>query len=71
MPRPMRKANRSSSTRPVITPRAEAAYAEVWPLSPGVGPRIALYRLYHELNHLNLFGRAYYQGCLATLNSLL
>ena len=52
-------------------PRAEAAYAEVWPLPPGAEPRIALYRLYHELNHLNLFGRAYYQGCLATLNSLL
>ncbi len=52
-------------------PRAEAAYAEVWPLPPGSEQRIALYRLYHQLNHLNLFGRAYYQGCLATLNSLL
>lgn len=52
-------------------PRAEAAYAEVWPLPPGSAQRVALYRLYHELNHLNLFGRAYYQGCLATLNSLL
>lgn len=52
-------------------PRSEAAYAEVWPLPPGSEQRVALYRLYHELNHLNLFGRAYYPGCLATLNSLL
>lgn len=52
-------------------PRCEAAYNEVWPLPPGSEERIALYRLYHELNHLNLFGRAYYQTCLATMESLL
>ena len=52
-------------------PRCEAAYAELWPLPPGSEERIALYRLYHELNHLNLFGDSYYQSCLATIKSLL
>ena len=52
-------------------PRCEAAYAEVWPLQDGYEQRITLYRLYHELNHLNLFGRSYYQTCLSTINSLL
>lgn len=52
-------------------PRCEAAYNEVWPLKEGAEQRISLYRLYHELNHLNLFGRSYYQSCIATMESLL
>ena len=52
-------------------PRCEAAYAEVWPFQPGSEQRITLYRLYHELNHLNLFGDCYYQGCISTMKSLL
>jgi fructosamine-3-kinase len=52
-------------------PRCESAYAEIWPLEPGADERITLYRLYHELNHLNLFGRGYYAGCLATIRQLL
>ena len=51
-------------------PRCEAAYAEIRPLQAGHETRIALYRLYHELNHLNLFGAAYYQTCLSTLKML-
>lgn len=51
-------------------PVCEAAYGEVWPLQPGAEERIRLYRLYHELNHLNLFGRGYYQPSLNTLQSL-
>jgi len=51
-------------------PRCEAAYAEVWPLQPGSEQRIALYRLYHELNHLNLFGDSYYQSCISTMKAL-
>lgn len=51
-------------------PRVEAAYREVWPWQAGHEERIALYRLYHELNHLNLFGSGYYQQCLATLRAL-
>ena len=46
-------------------------YEEVWPLSPGSERRIACYRLYHELNHLNLFGGGYRSSCLSTIRSLL
>jgi protein-ribulosamine 3-kinase len=49
----------------------EAAYAEVWPLEEGSEQRIHLYRLYHELNHLNLFGQSYYQTCLSTIKILI
>ncbi len=51
--------------------RCETAYAEVWPLQDGLEERITLYRLYHELNHLNLFGQSYYQSCLSTMNRLI
>jgi protein-ribulosamine 3-kinase len=50
--------------------KCEAAYAEIWPLEEGSEQRISLYRLYHELNHLNLFGSSYYQSCLSTIDSL-
>ncbi|MGB1801142.1 MAG: fructosamine kinase family protein [Gammaproteobacteria bacterium] len=50
--------------------RCEAAYAEVWPLQEGTEERISVYRLYHELNHLNLFGSSYYQSSLSTMNGL-
>jgi fructosamine-3-kinase len=36
-----------------------AAYDEAWPLEPGHERRLALYQLYHVLNHLNLFGSGY------------
>ena len=49
----------------------EAAYAEVWPLQDGAEQRIALYRLYHEINHFILFGYNYYRSCLSTIDSLL
>lgn len=52
-------------------PRCEAAYAETWPLAEGSERRIAVYRLYHELNHLNLFGRAYYRRCRDTITAVL
>ena len=52
-------------------PSCEAAYAEIWPLEEGSEQRITLYRLYHELNHLNLFGSGYYQTCLSTINTLI
>lgn len=51
--------------------RCEAAYEEVWPLQSGADRRILLYRLYHELNHLNLFGGGYYHSCIATMRQLL
>jgi len=49
----------------------EAAYQEVWPFQPGFNRRIDVYRLYHQLNHLNLFGGGYYSGCLDTARGLL
>lgn len=52
-------------------PQCEAAYEEVWPLEDAAEQRISLYRLYHELNHLNLFGSSYYQSCITTMENLL
>ncbi len=49
----------------------EQAYNEVWPFQPGAEQRICLYRLYHELNHLNLFGQAYYSSCIDSARTLL
>lgn len=51
-------------------PQCEAAYTEVWSFQDGSEERISLYRLYHELNHLNLFGSGYYESCLSTIKSL-
>lgn len=48
-------------------PRFYAAYEEEWPLPPGSEDRLALYELYHLLNHLNIFGGGYRSGCLAIL----
>lgn len=44
-----------------------AAYNDVYPLSDGSQQRIAIYRLYHVLNHLNLFGNTYLSDCLQIL----
>ncbi len=49
----------------------EDAYKEVWPLREGYERRFQVYKLYHQLNHLNLFGRSYYGGCLDTIHSLI
>ncbi len=35
------------------------AYDEAWPPAPGRDDRLPLYKLYHVLNHLNLFGESY------------
>lgn len=53
-----------------FTADCEAAYQEVWPLAAGYEERIPVYRLYHELNHLNLFGAMYHSKCVATLRAL-
>lgn len=49
----------------------EAAYAEIWPFTDGYEERFRLYQLYHELNHLLLFGQSYYMACLSSVNYLL
>ena len=47
--------------------RFYAAYNEMMPMPDGSENRIAIYRLYHLLNHLNLFGSSYLDGCLQIL----
>jgi len=47
------------------------AYESEWPLEPGAERRVALYNLYHVLNHLNLFGGGYRAQAEATIERLL
>ncbi len=46
------------------------AYDEVYPLAKGWENRAAVYRLYHLLNHLNLFGKSYLGQCVSLMRSL-
>lgn len=48
-----------------------AAYEETWPLPAGTQERQNLYNLYHQLNHLNLFGASYLDSCLHSLHRLI
>jgi len=47
------------------------AYESEWPLEPGASQRVALYNLYHVLNHLNLFGGGYGAQAEAMIERLL
>jgi fructosamine-3-kinase len=47
------------------------AYQDAWPLRPGHERRIELYKLYHVLNHLNLFGSAYLSRATSIIRGLL
>jgi fructosamine-3-kinase len=47
------------------------AYQSVWPLPSGYPMRRELYKLYHMLNHLNLFGAAYSSRCESMIGKLL
>jgi protein-ribulosamine 3-kinase len=51
--------------------RCEAAYAEICPFTDGYEERFRIYQLYHELNHLNLFGQAYFSACMASIDAIL
>jgi fructosamine-3-kinase len=46
-------------------------YAAIWPLEPGAAERVALYNLYHLLNHANVFGGDYHRQAQASINTLL
>jgi fructosamine-3-kinase len=48
-----------------------SAYQAAWPLDAGAGARIALYNLYHVLNHFNLFGGSYAGQALRMIDALL
>jgi len=50
-----------------VPDRFYQAYTAHHALLPGWQERLALYNLYHLLNHLNLFGRSYYPEVRATL----
>ena len=39
-------------------------YHDQWPLEDGWQQRLEVYKLYHLLNHLNLFGSGYLESCL-------
>jgi fructosamine-3-kinase len=47
------------------------AYAAAWPLDAGAAQRVALYNLYHVLNHYNLFGGGYLAQAGAMIDQLL
>ncbi len=47
------------------------AYEDAWPMAAGSTQRIELYKLYHVLNHLNLFGQSYLGRALGIIRSLL
>jgi protein-ribulosamine 3-kinase len=44
------------------------SYNETFPLDAGFEERENIYKLYHILNHLNIFGRSYYQQSLSLMN---
>ncbi len=46
-----------------------AAYNEEFPLPDGYRYRENIYKLYHLLNHLNLFGGSYYTQSISIINS--
>lgn len=48
-----------------------SAYNEEYPLQEGWKFRMEIYKLYHLLNHLNLFGDGYYGQVIQTMNRLI
>lgn len=46
------------------------AYEAAWPMANGHEARLALYQLYHVLNHLNLFGGGYRERALQLMRGL-
>ena len=54
-----------------FSPSFFAGYTSRWPLAPGASGRVALYNLYHLLNHANLFGGSYGQRAQASILELL
>jgi fructosamine-3-kinase len=49
----------------------DQAYQERWPMPEGWQRRIQVYKLYHQLNHLNLFGSSYAGICRSTARRIL
>lgn len=53
-----------------FSPRTFAAYSECWPPAPDEARRVPLYQLYPLMVHVNLFGGAYYEQLMRTMNDL-
>lgn len=53
-----------------VGPTFYARYRETWPLQSGWQRRVAVYRLYHVLNHRVLFGSGYDGSALRLLDQL-
>ncbi len=51
-----------------FSPAFYEAYQEAYPLQPGWEYRENIYKLYHILNHLNLFGRGYLSDAESLMN---
>ena len=49
----------------------EQAYQDQWPMADGWRRRVGIYLLYHQLNHLNLFGASYADSCRRTAREIL
>ena len=49
----------------------QSAYQNEWPMNEGWQRRVLVYRLYHELNHMNLFGGSYLNQAQRTMSSIL
>ena len=45
-------------------------YQSSWPMAAGSDKRLKLYKLYHVINHLNLFGSGYRGQALSLLREL-
>jgi len=47
------------------------AYEEAWPFAPGRERRLEVYKLYHVLNHANLFGGGYADSARSAIGRIL
>jgi len=45
-----------------------SSYNDSYPLNDGYAYRENIYKLYHVLNHLNLFGKSYYSNAISLIN---
>ena len=52
-----------------FSPDFYSAYNEIYPLKDGFEYRENIYKLYHVLNHLNLFGGGYYSQAISLIRS--
>jgi len=52
-------------------PEFYAAYRNAWPLHEGYATRKELYKLYHILNHANMFGGGYARQAEGMMQGLL